>query len=243
MDTRQRCYRFLTTVAVFVIGTAALVYVHLPTYAENAQTCDMVRDCVVAAFDGTPTLLKELKMGSYEAPKPPAVAQRKVSGRTVVDYVILPNGNISADFNEFKSQVYETLNDQRGWARMGVVFNPVSSGGAFTVYLSEAAAVVNFSPTVCDSTYSCQIGSNVIINQDRWLNGTEAWNAAGGSLRDYRHMVVNHEVGHWLEHPHLNCGGVGQRAPVMRQQSIDLQGCTFNPWPLDSELWSSRLGI
>jgi hypothetical protein len=26
----------------------------------------------------------------------------------------------------------------------------------------------------------------------------------------------------------------------MQQQSINL-GCSFNPWPLDSELWSTRL--
>lgn len=213
------------------------------TSAEPVATCDTVQACVVGAFDDAPKTLEALKMAQYTAPQPPAAPQRKVGNRVIVDYVVLPNGNVAADFDQFKVLVNETLNDQRGWARMGVTFNQVSSGGAFTMYLSEAAAVPNFSPTVCDATYSCQVGSNVIINQDRWLGGTDAWNKAGGSLRDYRHMVVNHEVGHWLEHPHLNCGGTGQPAPVMRQQSIDLQGCTFNPWPLDSELWSTRLGI
>ena len=55
-------------------------------------------------------------------------------------------------------------------------------------------------------------------------------------MRDYRHMVVNHEMGHWLGSGHQYCGGIGQPAPVMQQQSIDLQGCAFNPWPLDWEL-------
>jgi len=108
--------------------------------------------------------------------------------------------------------------------------------------LSVASELPNFSEG-CSSEYSCNVGRYVIINQDRWLGATSSWNNAGGTLRDYRHMVVNHETGHWLGHGHANCGGSGQPAPLMQQQSIDLQGCKFNPWPLDSELTSSRLGI
>jgi hypothetical protein len=95
----------------------------------------------------------------------------------------------------------------------------------------------------CGTEYSCRAGRYVIINQDRWLGATPSWNNAGGSLRDYRHMVINHETGHWLGHDHANCAGAGQPAQVMQQQSIDLQGCSFNPWPTASELWSSQLGI
>ena len=50
---------------------------------------------------------------------------------------------------------------------------------------------------------------NVVINNDRWVFASSSWNAGGGSLRDYRHMVVNHEVGHWLGHGHLFCPGPG----------------------------------
>jgi len=48
-------------------------------------------------------------------------------------------------------------------------------------------------------------------------------------------MLINHEVGHWFGFEHKDCEGPGQPAPVMRQQSIDLQGCTFNPWPTNEE--------
>jgi Protein of unknown function (DUF3152) len=47
--------------------------------------------------------------------------------------------------------------------------------------------------------------------------------------------VVNHEVGHWLGFGHSRCSGAGRLAPVMQQQSIGLEGCTFNPWPLPTE--------
>jgi len=67
------------------------------------------------------------------------------------------------------------------------------------------------------------------------LHATTTWTANNRSLRDYRHLVVNHETGHWLGFGHAYCGGPGQLAPVMQQQSISLQGCKPNPWPLASE--------
>jgi hypothetical protein len=76
----------------------------------------------------------------------------------------------------------------------------------------------------------------VIINQTRWNRATPPWNAAGGSLRDYRHMVLNHETGHWLGKGHAGCPGRGKPAPVMMQQSKGLDGCRFNPWPTLREL-------
>jgi len=159
-----------------------------------------------------------------------------------VTYSVTTRRAIRANVAEFRSQANATLNDPRGWARMGVAFQEVAEGGMFTLVLSEASQLPSFSPG-CGVEYSCRAGRYVIINQDRWLGATSSWNQAGGTLRDYRHMVVNHETGHWLGHDHIQCGGAGQAAPVMQQQSINLQGCSFNPWPLNSELWSTQLGI
>ena len=75
----------------------------------------------------------------------------------------------------------------------------------------------------------------MVINQTRWRHASPAWNAAGRSLRDYRHMVVNHEVGHWLGLGHSGCPGAGKPAPVMMQQSKGRDGCTFNPFPTLAE--------
>jgi len=170
-----------------------------------------------------------------------AQAQRKAVTRTVT-YDVATKGVITANVVEFRSQANATLNDARGWARLGANFQEVASGGMFTLVLSEASQMTSFS-SGCGTEYSCRAGRFVIINQDRWLGATPSWNQAGGSLRDYRHMVINHETGHWLGHDHAQCPGPGQPAMVMQQQSISLQGCTFNPWPTTAELWSTQLGI
>ncbi|HMQ96215.1 MAG TPA: DUF3152 domain-containing protein [Candidatus Saccharibacteria bacterium] len=161
-----------------------------------------------------------------------------LSSRTIT-YEVITRGGIRANIAEFKTQANQTLNDQRGWTRLGFSFKEVSSAGDFTLVLAEASQVPTFS-SGCSADLSCRVGRFVIINQDRWLGATTTWNNGGGSLRDYRHMVVNHETGHWLGHGHSSCGGQGQSAPVMQQQSINLQGCKFNPWPLASEVWTTR---
>lgn len=171
-----------------------------------------------------------------------ATRQQNATHSGTFTYDVTTRGSIIADFVEFESQANQTLNDARGWARLGVSFQEVDSGGDFTLVLSEAGQVPSFS-SGCSVDWSCRVGRYIIINQDRWLYASDAWNQSGGSLRDYRHMVVNHETGHWLGHDHnfTGCSVTGQLAPLMEQQSIDLQGCSFNPWPLDSELWSSRI--
>lgn len=152
-------------------------------------------------------------------------------------YDVVVWGSIKSDINSFKALAAQTLADSRGWSSGGISFKEVPSGGNFTLVLAEPSRVGSASG-ICSSTYSCRVGRYVIINDDRWRLATPSWNSGGGSLRDYRHMVVNHETGHWLGFGHSYCSGSGQLAPVMQQQSISLQGCKFNPWPKASEISS-----
>lgn len=213
------------------------------TKAAPAGCTDTKEICYVDGSLQFASAIGSLK--GFSVPEPawinPPAAKKPSTGK-VVTYSVTTSGAVTASLAEFKQLANQTLNDSRGWSRLGVSFSEVASGGDFTLVLSVAANLPTFSEG-CTADYSCNVGRNVIINQDRWLYATPSWNNAGGSLRDYRHMVVNHETGHWLGHSHSNCGGPGQPAPLMQQQSIDLQGCTFNPWPLNSELTSSRLGI
>lgn len=144
-----------------------------------------------------------------------------------------------------RTKLSETYGDNRGWSVGGLVeFKEVGSGCDFTVWLTAADLMPTFG-AICDSMWSCRVGPNVVINFDRWQNASPSWNASGGSLSEYRHMVINHETGHWLSFDHTNCPGDGQPAPVMQQQSINLQGCTFNAWPTGGEVAALRrlLGI
>lgn len=187
-----------------------------------------------------PQWLKDQLAAEAAAAAQAASAKRAATTMTVT-YDVSTRGAVSASLSEFKLQANQTLNDARGWTRMNVRFVEVASGGQFSLVLASAAEVG--AVPGCGSDYSCRSGRYVLINQDRWMGATSSWNSAGGSLRDYRHMVINHETGHWLGHDHESCGGAGQPAPVMQQQSMDLQGCSFNPWPLASELSSTQLGI
>ena len=201
--------------------------------------------CPTSSIHGLSTLVKNYPSVNVTQPQA-AIAVAPITVRKAVTqtvtYDVTTKGTITADFANFKAQAAETYADNRGWSRLGVAFKEVASGGQFTLVLAEASQVPTYG-SPCDSDYSCRVGRYVIINQDRWQGATSSWNSAGGDLRNYRHMVVNHETGHWLGHPHTYCSGAGQAASVMQQQSINLGGCKFNPWPLDSEIWSTTLGI
>ncbi len=163
------------------------------------------------------------------------VVRHRVDVRRTVTYSVTTRGRVTASLSLFRRLVQQTYDDPRGWRGRGVRFRPVARGGSFTVVLAEASTVPSFS-SGCSATYSCRVGRYVIINQTRWQTATPPWNAGGRSLRDYRHMVVNHETGHWLGKGHAGCPRPGALAPVMMQQSKGTDGCRFNPWPTLAEL-------
>ncbi len=180
--------------------------------------------------------------GTAVAESPATVRiEHRVRPRHTVTYHVETRGRISADLGAFRRQAQATFEDPRGWRGAGVVFRRVARGGDFTLVLSEASEVPTFS-SGCSAQWSCRVGRYVIINQTRWQRASPMWNGSGRSRRDYRHMVVNHETGHWLGHGHGVCTGRGNRAPVMQQQSIDLAGCRPNPWPTAAELRLPRFG-
>lgn len=158
-------------------------------------------------------------------------------------YCTAVKGVSTSELPTLRSKAKSTYADPRGWSVNGsVAFKEVTSGCDFTLWLTAANLMPNFG-AICDSMWSCRVGPNVVINYDRWQHASPAWNEFGGTLEEYRYMVINHETGHWLGFGHDHCPGSGQLAPVMQQQSINLQGCTFNPWPVTGELARVRQGI
>lgn len=166
----------------------------------------------------------------------------KNSGKDVKQYTycIAGKGNVGS-LDGFANTVYRVLNDPRGWPRAGATFVKGDGDACnFTVVLSEAKYMPTFD-SGCSTEYSCRVDGNVIINLDRWNNGIGNWMKAGGDLARYRTMVINHEVGHALGHNdnENTCAGAEQSAPLMQEQSMHLDGCKVNEWPLDIELWKN----
>ncbi len=158
-------------------------------------------------------------------------------------FSVTTRGRVWANIEEFANHALGTLNAFSGWSLGGsAAFQRLGSGGDFTLWLCEARLVPSFS-SICSSMWSCRVGRDVIINQDRWLGGTATWPYG---LNEYRHYVVNHERGHWLGLGHWASPGPGRYCPVMFQQSKGIvDGSIYNTWPLRAEkqFVSNRWGI
>ncbi|GAB2616779.1 DUF3152 domain-containing protein [Pseudactinotalea suaedae] len=161
------------------------------------------------------------------ATEPPAGTAAVMTVRVEVEQ------GLDVDDGAFAAFVLGTLNDPRGWGADGSVRFARTDGEAeIRVVLATAATVDEMcAPLATNGRWSCGRYGHAALNADRWVFGADAWAAGGGDLTDYRQYLVNHEVGHLLGHPHEQCPVPGEPAPVMVQQSIDLDGCAPNGWP------------
>lgn len=131
-------------------------------------------------------------------------------------------------------KIRETLNDKRGWRRMGYTFQENETDNFnfdFVIYFTTN----NYIEKVCNFTgLSCaDTSSNIIyINTENWRRGSKL---SGLNKDDYRTYIINHEVGHLLGRDHSTCGKGGTRVPVMVQQTLGIGNCKPNPWPLHWE--------
>ena len=137
----------------------------------------------------------------------------------------------------FARGVRTLLCDPRGWTASGAVRFRYRPDGAYLISLLSAEQTerrcMNLIGLSVHARWSCAGTSEAVLNAARWFNGSPTLNLSVGR---YRALLVNHEVGHLLGHGHRGCSAVGEKAPVMMQQSKGLSGCRANPWPLASEL-------
>ena len=161
----------------------------------------------------------------------------KATGRTVTYGIDIEDGLPIAPA-DFASVVHTALIDDRGWqTKDGVRFVPVSvaerNAGArvdIRVTLASPSMTAKLCAPLDTSVQqvSCWNGSRAVLNLTRWIRGASTY---GNDLGLYRDYLVSHEVGHGLGHGHVHCPGPGKPAPVMVQQTKDLEGCTAWPWP------------
>ncbi len=163
--------------------------------------------------------------GSQAAPSPAAGTAPAV--RTV--RVEVEEG-LDVDAGLFAYTVMATLNDPRGWGADGsMVFARTDGDAELRVVLASPALVDRMcAPLETVGKVSCGIKGSAVLNYLRWVDGSSSWD---GDKVAYRHYLVNHEVGHILGHRHEYCGGPGQVAPLMQQQTGPMAPCTPNPWP------------
>lgn len=162
-------------------------------------------------------------------------------GDTELTYRVEVEDDLPLDGELFAEAVQRTVNDERSWAHdHAYSFTRVSSGepdfvitlaspGTTGVWCAKSGLDTTIQHVSCDSAAT----PRVMINGWRWAQGSPTFGDEG--IREYRQMLVNHEVGHRIGLDHKTCPADGALAPVMMQQTktltLDGHTCRPNPWP------------
>ncbi|MEU2775167.1 DUF3152 domain-containing protein [Streptomyces sp. NPDC007162] len=166
-----------------------------------------------------------------------AGSSTRVGSGTVLRYRVEVENGISLSTADVARQVERILADRRGWTTDGhSAFERVSSGQAdFFVQVATPGTV----DRICGQyglrtrgRVNCNVAQHVMVNLRRWLLATPVY---AKRVDDYRALIINHEVGHFLHHGHVTCPGPGRPAPVMMQQIDGMHGCLPNVWPYDEQ--------
>lgn len=191
---------------------------------DGSTATDAVRDKVEVPQNGT---------GRTRVVAVPD-AQSSAVGRAV-RYTVEVEQGIGVDETEVATTIRQVLLDDRGWQRKdGVRFvnvTPAEERAGAQVDIRITLASPGLTDRLCAplrtlSQVSCWNNGRSVLNLRRWQLGDDSY---GDDVARYRIYQVNHEVGHGLGHQHRSCPAKGRKAPVMVQQTLDLQGCT--PWP------------
>lgn len=139
---------------------------------------------------------------------------------------------LPVDPEVFAQVVMATLNDPRGWGADGsVTFARTDAEADIRVVLASPEKVdAMCAPLRTVGEYSCGRYGHAALNFTRWAVGTDE-TPTGPDLATYREYLINHEVGHLLGKPHVQCPAEGEVAPVMQQQSVKVAPCVLNGWP------------
>ena len=148
----------------------------------------------------------------------------------LLTFAVEVEDGLPGEDGDFVEAVELILGDPRSWGDDGErSLQRVDSEGADIRVLLAAPDTVDelCAPLRTNGYVSCAQGNRAIINQNRWVSGVDHFE---DDLETYRIYLINHEVGHTLGHGHVQCPGEDELAPVMQQQTLDLQGCEPNGW-------------
>lgn len=146
-------------------------------------------------------------------------------GRLYTYTIEIEDGIPAAEYGgdqTFADLVTRTLSDTRSWVGLGeVALKRVGPDQDPDFRVSLTTPGTTHRPEVCNYTIkyesSCLIYDRVVLNLSRWVRGAVAFE---GDQLGYRQYVINHEVGHVFDLPHVGCAEKGGLAPVMMQQTF-----------------------
>ncbi|WP_261993839.1 DUF3152 domain-containing protein [Streptomyces sp. t39] len=148
-------------------------------------------------------------------------------------YRVEVENGIDVSAGQAAAEIQEILAHPRGWAANGRGrFQLVTSGADFVIRIATpdtADRLCRAQGLDTGGELNCETTDGVVVNLRRWLLGSPTF---AGTPAEYRHLIINHEVGHEIGiRRHLGCPGPGRPAPVMMQQIKGLDGCRSNAWP------------
>lgn len=236
--------------AYVVVGTAAVVGGLMSAAGGFAMRDDNNSSGTHSIWSGAPTPAPATTVETTPPPPktsaPPTFPQRgegtfqratgsakRVGSGKLLRYRVEVERGLDQEPAEFAQWVDRILADPRGWTAGGkwAFQRPASGKVDFIVRLASPDTVDEICGRYGLDTggeVSCRGQENVVINVKRWLLAIPAYAA---DVDMYRHLVVNHEVGHFLGHGHATCPGKGRLAHVMQQHIFGMNGCVPNGWP------------
>ncbi|MFJ3904408.1 DUF3152 domain-containing protein [Streptomyces sp. NPDC090025] len=159
------------------------------------------------------------------------------SGGALRRYQVQVENGVDISARDAAVEIQAILAHPRGWAAHG--------RGRFQLVTDDADFVIRIAtPDTADKLcavsglrtrgeLNCETSAGVVVNLKRWTLGSPTF---AGPPTEYRHLIINHEVGHEIGlRRHLGCAGPGKAAPVMMQQIKGLNGCRSNAYPYDED--------
>ncbi|WP_432173052.1 DUF3152 domain-containing protein [Streptomyces sp. Tue6028] len=187
----------------------------------------------------TPTEIDVPSTGSGTFITAQARGARVGHGSRPLRYVVKVETGLDISPAQSADEIADILAAPRGWTRNPAhSFQLVSAGQPHD--LTVTIATPGTADALCwagirqdtQGEYNCEVPGGVVVNLKRWVKGSPTFD---GPIHDYRALIINHEMGHFLGHTHRTCAGPGQLAPVMMQQIKGLHGCIANAWPYDED--------
>ncbi|MEV7276938.1 DUF3152 domain-containing protein [Streptomyces sp. NPDC093111] len=159
------------------------------------------------------------------------------SGGALRRYRVQVEDGVDVSAPEAAAEIQRILAHPRGWAAHGRGrFQLVSGKADFVIRIATPATADKLCLEAGLDTHgelNCETTAGVVVNLRRWLLGSPTF---AGAPAEYRHLIINHEVGHEIGlREHLGCPGPGRTAPVMMQQIKGLNGCRSNAYPYDED--------